>query len=442
MLDLVKKNYIYYYFVAVVTVLMIIIIVFNFFTLGLQNGNTKEEVIITYADNISPAHLKIINEFNFINKGKIRVEPIDLPFSKFSTNERKELLTRSLRSKSKKLDLFAIDLIWSARFAKWSEPLDKYVEEEDTTYLVKQALQSCFYDKQLVALPIYLDIGVMYYRKDLLKKLPNYHQIESELKTGITWEKFIQIRNLFNLDKNQFYIFPANNYEGLMCSYFEMLNNLSPNEFKKKDFKVNSVVNKKIFQFLFDLVYINKLSPVEITDFDENDCYEYFVNNNGIFLRGWPSSEKDYKNLVHKENIDSLIGITAVPHFNGSEESSVLGGWNIMISKYSDHKEEAFKFIKFLTNEKSQREMYETGTLLPVVQSIYDDEEFLKKYPSLKFDKLLLTRGIHRPFLENYTKISDIISYYINKVLKDKIPVNEALQKADETIKTGRILIR
>ncbi len=65
-------------------------------------------------------------------KGKIKVEAINLPFIKFSTNERKELLTRSLRSKSDKLDVFTIDLIWSSRFAKWAEPLDKYITPEDT----------------------------------------------------------------------------------------------------------------------------------------------------------------------------------------------------------------------------------------------------------------------------------------------------------------------
>jgi multiple sugar transport system substrate-binding protein len=32
------------------------------------------------------------------------------PFQKFSTNERKELLTRSLRSKSDRIDIFSVDL--------------------------------------------------------------------------------------------------------------------------------------------------------------------------------------------------------------------------------------------------------------------------------------------------------------------------------------------
>ena len=52
---------------------------------------------IYYADNISTAHQELIDRFNEEHAGKIEVVPVNLPFSKFSTNERKELLTRAFR---------------------------------------------------------------------------------------------------------------------------------------------------------------------------------------------------------------------------------------------------------------------------------------------------------------------------------------------------------
>ena len=63
-------------------------------------------VRIQFADNISSAHLQVIELFNRRYAGRIEVIPVDLPFEKFSTNERKELLTRALRSKSNRLDVF------------------------------------------------------------------------------------------------------------------------------------------------------------------------------------------------------------------------------------------------------------------------------------------------------------------------------------------------
>jgi len=82
---------------------------------------------IYFADNISIAHEALIKRFNETYRGEIEVVPINLPFSKFSTNERKELLARSLRSRSDLIDVFAVDLIWVPRFAKWCEPLDIHI---------------------------------------------------------------------------------------------------------------------------------------------------------------------------------------------------------------------------------------------------------------------------------------------------------------------------
>ena len=91
----------------------------------------KSVTEIYFATNISNAHLKIIHEFNEINKGQIKVIPVDLPFKTFNTNERKELLTRSLRNKSDRMDIFEVDLIWVKRFAKWCMPLTDYFSQEE-----------------------------------------------------------------------------------------------------------------------------------------------------------------------------------------------------------------------------------------------------------------------------------------------------------------------
>ena len=95
---------------------------------------------IYYVDNISNSHQKLVDNFNQNNKGEIEVVPIDIPFYKFSTNERKELLIRALRGKSERLDIFAADIIWVSRFAKWTENLDNYFSQEEKSRLTERAL--------------------------------------------------------------------------------------------------------------------------------------------------------------------------------------------------------------------------------------------------------------------------------------------------------------
>lgn len=222
----------------------------------------------------------------------------------------------------------------------------------------------------------------------------------------------------------------------------EILYNFSNNFNITDRFDIKSEANRKTFKFIYDLFNTKFLTPLDVTEFNENECYEYFAKNNAVFLRGWPSSERDFISMFNVDNLDSLIGKAPIPHLKGKKSVSVLGGWNLMISKYSEHKSEAFQFIKFIIDEESQKKMYEIGAYLPTLNSIYRDNDFIKKYPGLITDKSLLNEGIHRPLIEDYTKLSDVISYYVNKVIKKDITIDEALEKADETIKTGRIIIR
>ncbi|HEY6952969.1 MAG TPA: hypothetical protein VI758_11210, partial [Bacteroidota bacterium] len=142
----------------------------------------KEAAKVYFADNISPAHRLIIAEFNKRHEGSIEVVPVDLPFEKFSTNERKELLARSLRSKSDKIDVFAVDLIWVPRFARWAEPLDAHFTTGEQEQLLSYANQSCKIDGRLVAMPMYIDIGLMYYRRDIIRRLPDGAAIDAEIQ--------------------------------------------------------------------------------------------------------------------------------------------------------------------------------------------------------------------------------------------------------------------
>ncbi len=422
--------------------IIIILILYFIIPFNADLRSSPKEVVITYADNISIAHQFLIDKFNEENKGRIRVKPLDLPFTKFSTNERKELLARSLRSKSDKLDVFAIDLIWSARFARWAQNLNDHITDQELNEILPTALYTCYYKDKLIALPTYLDIGLMYYRKDLIHNLPNYVEIEKKLKESISWEEFIQLSKNFNIKNNPFYIFPADNFEGLVCSFMEILLNQNPDFFNSGKINWESKEIKSTMKLLYDIIHYYKISPIAITDFKDNSSYNYYVNHQGIFLRGWPSFMKDYKNLLRSEKIDQLLESAALPHVKGTNPQSVIGGWNIMLSKYSENKPQAIEFIKYLLEEESQKILYEYGAYLPVIKKIYSDERFLQKYPELSYNKKLLDNGIHRPFIENYTKISDVISYYTNQILKGNMSIETALKSADEALTSGELIVR
>ena len=97
--------------------------------LSAHRGTAAKEVY--FADRLTEAHRLLIDEYNRRNEGRVKIVPIDFPNEDFTTNERKEILARFLRGEGDGIDVFAVDVIWVQRFARWSEPLDQYFSKEE-----------------------------------------------------------------------------------------------------------------------------------------------------------------------------------------------------------------------------------------------------------------------------------------------------------------------
>ncbi|MCP5063002.1 MAG: extracellular solute-binding protein [Ignavibacteriae bacterium] len=425
-----------YTLLLVAILIGIFLLVFSFSLQKFGLPDDEDIVKIYYVDNISTAHQKIIDNFNDLNSGEIEVVPIDIPFYKFSTNERKELLIRALRSKSERVDVFAADIIWVSRFARWAENLDKYFSEAEKAELTMHAKSTGYVNNSFLSSPLYLDVGVMFYRKDLLSKIDNKNQIEMKLNNSITWSEFISLADHFE-NKRHYYTFPADAYEGLICSFTELLLTHDKNYFAS-DIIFNNPEGSKALQLLVDLVNKYKISPTTVTNYREKDAYDNFITNDGLFVRGWVSFENDTKNLNKNSDKEQFIGQTQLPHFKDSEPGATIGGWNLMLAQNSKHKEEAIKFIKYTLSEEAQKILFADGAYLPVIKSIYNDSTFCKENPSIVFSKEILNKGKLRPKLEDYTQISDILSDYIRLAINNEISVDEALLAAETEIKKVR----
>ena len=437
-----KFGKVFYSIIGAILVIVLLIFSQLFLSIDLNKTAVPVEKQIYFADNISQAHRKVIEKFNARYKGLIRVVPINLPFDKFSTNERKELFARYFRSKSDRIDVFAVDQIWVPRFAKMGINLDKYFPPDLKNELLPQALKSCSYNDSLVALPLYIDISVMYYRDDLLKKYPNYNEIIKKLNNSITWNEFIKLYEQKRNSPNPFYTFQADAYEGLICIFAEMLEGQKKNFVRGDKINLNNPEARRSLQLLVDLVNKYKLSPMEVTRFKENQSYDYYLEKNGIFLRGWPGLSDNYKDIQDYHNTLNQIRMAPNPHFTGYKPVSVYGGWNLMISKFSSKIPEAVRFLKFVESEEAQKIMFEDGGYLPVNEKIYSDSVYLQTHPDLKYYRSLFETGIYRPFTERYTNISDILSFYLNQAIRQEISVNEALRKASEKINSEAFLLK
>jgi len=425
------RNWIVYLFIFIAIILSFIFYFFPF-----QNIFERKTVVkkIYFADVITQSHLEIIKKFNEKFKGRIEVIPVDFGYEKFTTNKRKELITRAMRSQSSRIDIYSIDQIWIPRFVKWAEPLQKYFNQEELSQIIKPVLKTCEYKDTLYAVPLFMDLGILYYRKDIVEKMPEGKRLEFLINKGAAWEDILSVRN--QIPSKYLYVFQGKPYEGLICNFLELIKGNGTDIDDRPFINLNDAGIKNSLVFLVDLIYKYHAVPKDVINFEEAESFKYAVSNNIPFFRGWQTMSR-IVNLSKEDSVKLKYLAKAPPlHFKGYDSYSTIGGWNLMISRYSQEKDAAVTFIKYATSKEAQEILFSLGEYLPINKNFYQDDSLLTEFPQLKFYKGLLKKTIQRPSLEEYTKISDLIAGNINAALKKELSAAQALSKSEEEINT------
>jgi len=390
-----------------------------------------------FADRLTEAHRVLIDEYNRLHEGHIKVVPIDFPNADFTTNERKEILARFLRGEGDGIDVFAVDVIWVQRFERWSEPLGPYFTETELAGISDEGLQSCYKDGKLVAIPLGLVRGTLLYRVDLLRSLPGGERIIEKVNRGITWEEFIEYGQKVH-PSFPYYLFPAAEYEGLICVYNEVLLSCQPDYYKLHGFNFETPQAARALKLLVDLVQKYRVTPLAVTGMTEVSSYDCFRRQNGCFIRGWTSYDRDFPEMAEGNR---LIRQAPLPHFADGPAASTIGGWDLMVSKFSTEKAEAIAFIKFLLKKESQEVIYTRAGYFPAIRALYEEDAYRTKYPELTDISQMSTHGVHRPSHSNYTKYSEILAHYVSQAIRGHITVDDALRQATRDINSEKILL-
>ena len=401
------------------------------FPLGTNPLNTDGIERVYFADNIGVGHAEIIRQFNELHKGEVEVVAIDLPFSKFNTNQRKELIARNLRSRSSRIDVFSVDLIWVPRFTKWAEPLAPYFAPQFLNKLVPQPLQTCYVDDSLYAVPLYTDIGALYYRKDMILALPDGEAIVDRINQSITWEEMLELRESYFPGKPTF-IPQAVAYEGLICNFNEIIGQTLEDEVSGKLINLTDSLIIERTHFMREMIVTN-FAPIEALSMTEDDCIRFALAHDIPFVRGWPTMNNENYQRFDPVLFEKLE-IAPLPHFEGGESTPVFGGWNMMLSKHSPVKRAAIEFMKFACSMEGQQIFYESEGLLPIQREFYSRPESGPRQQRLQLIQKMMQKGLHRPTLDQYTLISDILSTKLHQILSGEIEVEAGLTMAQAEI--------
>lgn len=363
-------------------------------------------VFTTPAEDALGAIRQLVELFNSTHE-QIKVEHKTL--SSGSDDCHRYYVTAFL-AKSSSFDVLSADIIWSAEFASsgWVEPLDRYFALEERSHFLPGPIAGCTYKNQIWAVPWFTDSGVLFYRRDLVKEPPK------------TWGELFSIATEM-MEKGRIkygYAFQGNQYEGLTCNVLELIWNNGGQVFDAHhQVAINSPEAIEALQILVDIMKAG-ICPPDVLSYQEEDVRLIFQDGNVLFARNWPYA---WSLMNHADSpVRGRVGLAPLPvgpkgEVTIAQSSSCLGGWNLMINRYSKNKEAAWKFIEFMTGFTCQKINSVTGGRLPTRRAVYKDPEVLKVNPYYTdlYDNFLHSRP--RPVSPYYSAISEImqINFYV-----------------------------
>ncbi len=354
-----------------------------------------------------------------------------------------DMLTQKLKNRSKDVDVFLMDVVWPPEFASagWAMPLDGLFTEEEQKKYLPPVIDANQYRGKIYGLPLFIDSGMLYYRKDLLEKYG--------FKPPQTWQELVKQAEFIMKRQRQKgnliygYSGQFKQYEGLVCDMMEfILSNsgwiLNP-ETAEPGIQLKPAV--EAVRFVRDRI-IGNIAPKGVLTYQEPESLDLFIQGRAVFHRNWPYAWK-ISNNPSRSKIAGKVGVTRLPHFPGGMSFSTLGGWQVGISAFTKHKKEAWEFARFLSGERVQKLIALMAGKAPTRVSLYYDRDIISANPQFVKMKDVFLRAYPRPMTPLYPAISNVLQRYFSTALSDKHSdiaglAKEAAREIESILALGR----
>ncbi|HAO33356.1 MAG TPA: ABC transporter substrate-binding protein [Candidatus Competibacter sp.] len=312
------------------------------------------------------------------------------------TNERYFQYLVDLGAGDSRIDVYQIDIIWPGLLAKHLVDLKEYIPPEEIQRHFPAIVTNNMVDGRLVGMPWFTDAGVLYYRKDLLEKygLP-VPQDWSELADTALYIQ-LQERQTGGQPELWGYVFQGAAYEGLSCNALEWIASYGGGSLVGTDGTIKADNPQAIMAVARAASWIGTVAPPRVLSFNEEDARQSFQLGNAVFMRNWPYA---WALLNGKDSpVAGKVGVGPLPKggLKGSP-ASVLGGWQLAVSKYSKNPAIAAELVRYLTGEAVQKQRAITGSYAPTIVRLYDDPELAAAQPFLAVLRPILENAVARP---------------------------------------------
>lgn len=312
-----------------------------------------------------------------------------------STTERYFKYLIDLDKGDESVDVYQIDIIWPVLLAKYFIDLREYIDDQTIQKHFPTIIENNTVDGRLVGMPWYTDVGVLYYRQDLLDKYG--FQVPEDWSTLADVALYIQTeeRKAAN-NKLWGYVFQGAAYEGLTCNALEWIHSYGAGTVVDSDGTITVDDPRAILAIGRVANWVNVIAPQRVTSFHEEDARITFQLGQAVFMRNWPYAWS----LLNTSDspVANKVGVAPLPKGGPKGKSvSTLGGWQLAVSKFSENPQVAADLVRYLTSEAVQKQRAIVGSYAPTIKELYDDPQVVEANAFFAKLRPILDNAVARP---------------------------------------------
>lgn len=345
-----------------------------------------------------------------------------------------DLLVTSISSNPPAFDVVLVDDIWFSEFvdAGWLLDVSDRITDEMRAGVFKSAWDITTVNGQVYGMPWLLDQKYFYYNTRILSDAG----IDAPPRT---WEELVEQARAIKASGAVEYpmIWSWGQYEAVICDFVTLLYGNGGQFFDADNQPVfNSPEGVAALQWMVDMVNEGLVNPSSIASVEE-DVRNVFSQGQAAFATNWLYMY-DLTQNPDESQVVGDVGMALMPVFQsaldqGIESSTNNGSMGYAVTAGSEHPDEAWAFVEFLTSQPIQTEF--SAHQLPIWQTAFDDPDLIARNPvtTPMFAEQFPWARV-RPKVPYYNEASRIVQVAIQEALTGASTPQEALDSAVEQI--------
>jgi multiple sugar transport system substrate-binding protein len=348
----------------------------------------------------------------------IRVELRPTPDA---ADQRHQLYVQWLNAHAHDPDVLQLDVVWTPEFAAagWITNLD--AEHPDLSDFFPAALTANRWKGQLFALPWFIDVGMLYWRTDLMPRAPDTLDELERDAAGAVASHAVQ----YGL------VWQGARYEGLVTVFLEYLGAYGGQILDDAGHVVvASDAAVAALTRMRDEIARTHIVPTAVLTWQEEQTRFAFQNGEAAFMRNWPYAYGLLQDQAHSK-VAGHVSIAPMPAGPSGAPTAALGGSVLAVNAFSGDKADAYALVQYLLEPAQLLERARIVGQFPPRPSLYDTKALADALPVDPHEaRRILEHAVGRPATPVYTELSETLQIALHDALTGQASPRVALTDA------------